>query len=177
VELYFGSLYTPSFLVLRQPYLHSFKYRKLRHSKNRQIFSNDLAAIFRTQAYWPLCFYFYLVYLKNISFINNNNNNNNHGSTALYGLGPPLSEVTWSCAFVAVGDHSTGRARAIWRLGWEMAAKFRLRALLVLFMPVLLLSFPPKEVVLRIFITLKNPSTSLEIEPANLGSSGEHANH
>jgi hypothetical protein len=31
---------------------------------------------------------------------------------------------------------------------------------------------PPKEVVLRIFITLKNPSTS-----ANLGSSGEHANH
>jgi hypothetical protein len=32
----------------------------------------------------------------------------------------------------------------------------------------------PKEVVLRIFITLKNPSTS--IEPANLGSSGEHAN-
>jgi hypothetical protein len=27
---------------------------------------------------------------------NNNNNNNNHGSTALYGLGPPLSEVTRS---------------------------------------------------------------------------------
>jgi hypothetical protein len=36
---------------------------------------------------------------------------------------------------------------------------------------------PPKEVVLRIFITLKNPSTSVGIEPANLGSSGEHANH
>jgi hypothetical protein len=35
----------------------------------------------------------------------------------------------------------------------------------------------PKEVVLRIFITLKNPSTSVGIEPANLGSSGEHANH
>jgi hypothetical protein len=35
---------------------------------------------------------------------------------------------------------------------------------------------PPKEVVLRIFITLKNPSTSIGIEPANLGSSGEHAN-
>jgi hypothetical protein len=34
---------------------------------------------------------------------------------------------------------------------------------------------PPKEVVLRIFITLKNPSAG--IEPANLGSSGEHANH
>jgi hypothetical protein len=36
-------------------------------------------------------------------------NNNNHGSTALYGLGPPLSEVTWSCAFVTVGDQPTGR--------------------------------------------------------------------
>jgi hypothetical protein len=33
---------------------------------------------------------------------------------------------------------------------------------------------PPKEVGLRIFITLKNPSTSAGIEPANLGSSGEH---
>jgi hypothetical protein len=31
---------------------------------------------------------------------------------------------------------------------------------------------PPKKVVLRIFITLKNPSTSVGIEPANLGSSG-----
>jgi hypothetical protein len=29
---------------------------------------------------------------------------------------------------------------------------------------------PPKEVVLLIFITLKNPSTSVGIEPANLGS-------
>jgi hypothetical protein len=36
---------------------------------------------------------------------------------------------------------------------------------------------PPKDVVLRIFITLRNPSTSAGIEPANLGSSGEHANH
>jgi hypothetical protein len=34
-------------------------------------------------------------------------------------------------------------------------------------------TYPPKEVVLRIFITLKNPSTSVGIEPA----SGEHANH
>jgi hypothetical protein len=42
--------------------------------------------------------------------LNNNNNNNNHSSTALYGLGPPLSEVTWSCAFVAVSDQPTGRA-------------------------------------------------------------------
>jgi hypothetical protein len=38
-------------------------------------------------------------------------------------------------------------------------------------------SSPPKELVLRIFITLKNPSTSVGIEPANLGSSGKHANH
>jgi hypothetical protein len=36
---------------------------------------------------------------------------------------------------------------------------------------------PQKEVVLRIFITFKNPSTLAGIEPANLGSSGEHANH
>jgi hypothetical protein len=36
---------------------------------------------------------------------------------------------------------------------------------------------PPKEVVLRIFITLKNPMTSVGTEPANLGSSGVHANH
>jgi hypothetical protein len=36
---------------------------------------------------------------------------------------------------------------------------------------------PPKEVVLRIFITLKNPSTSAGIEPANRGSRSEHANH
>jgi hypothetical protein len=34
---------------------------------------------------------------------------------------------------------------------------------------------PPKEVVLRIFITLKNPSSSAGFEPANLGSSGKHA--
>jgi hypothetical protein len=38
-------------------------------------------------------------------------------------------------------------------------------------------TFPPKEVALRIFITLKNPSTSVGIEPANLASSGEHSNH
>jgi hypothetical protein len=37
---------------------------------------------------------------------------------------------------------------------------------------------PPKEVVvLRIFITLKNPSSSAGFEPSNLGSSGKHANH
>jgi hypothetical protein len=33
----------------------------------------------------------------------------------------------------------------------------------------------PKEVVLRIFITRKNPSSSAGFEPANLGSSGKHA--
>jgi hypothetical protein len=52
------------------------------------------------------------------------NNSNNHGSTALHGLGPPVSEVPWSCAFVAVSDQPTGRAvrlnpdvtaRAIWQ--------------------------------------------------------------
>jgi hypothetical protein len=37
-------------------------------------------------------------------------------------------------------------------------------------------NFPPKEVVLRIFITLKNPSSSAGFEPANLGSSGKHPN-
>jgi hypothetical protein len=34
---------------------------------------------------------------------------------------------------------------------------------------------PPKEVVLQIFITLKNPSASTGFEPVNLGSSGKHA--
>jgi hypothetical protein len=55
---------------------------------------------------------------------NNNNNNNNHGSTALYGLWPPLSEVTWSAHLCQFGDQPTGRAvelnpdvtaRAIWQ--------------------------------------------------------------
>jgi hypothetical protein len=32
---------------------------------------------------------------------------------------------------------------------------------------------PPKEVVLRILMTLKNASSSAEFEPANLGSSGK----
>jgi hypothetical protein len=35
---------------------------------------------------------------------------------------------------------------------------------------------PPKEVVVRIFITLKNPSLSAEFETANFGSSGKHDN-
>jgi hypothetical protein len=36
---------------------------------------------------------------------------------------------------------------------------------------------PPKEVVLRSFVALKNPSPSAEFEPANPWSSGKHANH
>jgi hypothetical protein len=36
---------------------------------------------------------------------------------------------------------------------------------------------PPKEGVLRIFITLKNASPSAGSEPSNLGSNGKHANH
>jgi hypothetical protein len=34
-----------------------------------------------------------------------------------------------------------------------------------------------KEVVLRIFIAVKNPSSSAGYEPTNLGSNGKHANH
>ena len=34
---------------------------------------------------------------------------------------------------------------------------------------------PPKEGVLRIFFALKNPTASVEFEPANLGSKGQHA--
>jgi hypothetical protein len=49
---------------------------------------------------------------------------NNHGSTALYGPGPPLSEITWSAHMWQFGDQPTGRAvqlnpdvtaRAIWQ--------------------------------------------------------------
>jgi hypothetical protein len=66
-----------------------------------------------------------------------------------------------------------------------MAAEFSLRNISIYARKVLLhavnlrhgtdgFTSPPKEVVLRIFITLKNPSTSAGIEPA---TSGEHANH
>jgi hypothetical protein len=80
-------------------------------------------------------------------------------------------------------------ARAIWqavmRLGWEMAVKFCLRNISIHAHKVLLhavnlrhgtdgFTSPPKEVVLQIFIILKNPSTLVGIEPANLRSSGEH---
>jgi len=34
---------------------------------------------------------------------------------------------------------------------------------------------PPKEGVLRIFFTLKNPTASARFEPANMGTTGQHA--
>jgi hypothetical protein len=110
-------------------------------------------------------------------------------------LRPPLSEVTGSCAFVAVGDWPTGRAAVLSILMWppepsgrqsgdlgEKLPEFCLRNISIHARKVLLhavnlrhgtdgFTCPPKEVVLRIFITLKNPSTSVGIEPANLGSS------
>jgi hypothetical protein len=95
---------------------------------------------------------------------------------------PPLFEVTKSCAFVAVGDWPTGRAscsidpdvpaRAIWQSGdlGEKWRQFGLRYIFIHARKVLLhavnlrhgtdgFTSPPKEVVLRIFITLKNPRT------------------
>jgi hypothetical protein len=36
---------------------------------------------------------------------------------------------------------------------------------------------PPKEVVLRIHIALKNPFLSSGLEPANIWSNGKHDNH
>jgi hypothetical protein len=36
---------------------------------------------------------------------------------------------------------------------------------------------PPKDVVLQIFIPLKNPSSTAGFEPVNFGSSGKHDNH
>jgi hypothetical protein len=36
---------------------------------------------------------------------------------------------------------------------------------------------PPNDVVLRIFITLKNPSPSAGFEPSNLRFNGQHGNH
>jgi hypothetical protein len=90
-------------------------------------------------------------------------------STALYGLRPPLSEVTGSCAFVAVGDWSTGRAAVLSILMWppDLGDKFSLRNISIHARKILLhavnlrhgtdgFTSPPKEVVLRIFITLKN---------------------
>jgi hypothetical protein len=109
---------------------------------------------------------------------------------------PPLSEVTKSCTFVAVGDWRTGRATILSILmcppeSGDLGEKWRqfsLRNISIHARKVLLhavnlrhgtdgFTSPPKEVVLRSFINLKNPSTSVGIEPANLGSSGEHANH
>jgi hypothetical protein len=102
---------------------------------------------------------------------------------------PPLSEVTKSCAFVAVGDWPTGRATVLSshlagsQETWVRNGGFEFSLRNIFIHAVNLrhgtdgFTSRPKEVVLRIFITLKNPSTSVGIEPANLGSSGEHANH
>jgi hypothetical protein len=100
---------------------------------------------------------------------------------------PPLSGVTKSCAFVAVGDWSTGRASVLsilpepsGRQSGDLGEKWRLFGLRNIFIHVRKVilhavnlrhgtdgfTSPPKEVVLRIFITLKNPSISVGIEPA-----------
>jgi hypothetical protein len=95
---------------------------------------------------------------------------------------PPLSEVTKSFAFVAVGDWSTGRATVLsilmcppepsGRQSGDLSEKWRQFGLRNIFIharkvPLHAVNLrhgtdgftsPPKEVVLRIFITLKNPS-------------------
>jgi hypothetical protein len=38
-------------------------------------------------------------------------------------------------------------------------------------------TYPPKEVVLQVFIALKNPWLSAGFELANFGSNGKHNNH
>jgi hypothetical protein len=48
------------------------------------------------------------------------------------------------------------------KLGEEMTTEFCLRS-----------TFPPKEVVLRILVAIKNPPTSAGFGPSNLGSSGK----
>jgi hypothetical protein len=86
---------------------------------------------------------------------------------------PPLFEVTKSCAFVAVGDWSTGRASVLSIVMWQpgpsgrqsgdLGEKWRQFGLRNIFIHAVNLrhgtdgfTSPPKEVVLRIFITLKN---------------------
>jgi hypothetical protein len=81
---------------------------------------------------------------------------------------PPLSEVTKSCSFVAVGDWSTGRFRCVRQSHlagsqetWVRNGGFEFSLLNISIhaRKVLLhadgFTSPPKEVVLRIFITLK----------------------
>jgi hypothetical protein len=102
------------------------------------------------------------------------------------GLGVLFPRLRGLCAFAAVMDRLTGRA---FRLDPDVPSGSQSEDLGSSSCPKVILhavnlrhgtdgfTSPPKEVVLRIFITLKNPSTSVGIEPANLGSSGEHANH
>jgi hypothetical protein len=81
----------------------------------------------------------------------------------------------WPHKFLLDPDET---ARAIWqavrRLGWEMAAWILLTdttsSILNLRYETDGFTSPPKEMVLRIFINLKNPSPSVGIEPANLGN-------
>jgi hypothetical protein len=78
-------------------------------------------------------------------------------------------------------EPSSSEAGEIWSLNFAYKASFYARK--VLLHTVNLrhgtdgFTSPPKEVVLRIFIALKNPSSSAGFEAANLGSSGKHANH
>jgi hypothetical protein len=93
-----------------------------------------------------------------------------------------LTDHTSFCSILMRLSEPSGRQSG--DLGEKRPLEFCLRTLLVLFMPEgsftcrksttwdRRLYFPPKEVVLRIFIALENPSPSVGIEPANLGSSG-----
>jgi hypothetical protein len=141
--------------------------------------------------------------VNNIKYIwyTSSSSSSSIGVTARRGPEPPEGFLVGKCAFCSEWPahwphkfliNPDVTARAIWqavrRFGWEMDAWILLtditssiRARKVLLHAVNLrhgtegFTSPPKEVVLRIFITLKNPSFG--IEPANLGSSGEHANH
>jgi hypothetical protein len=124
------------------------------------------------------------------------NYNNNHGSTALYmGLGllfprllglvhlwhwahwPRCSTQSWcDCqSHLAVSQETwvrNGRRILLTSItSFIHAGKVLLHAVNLRHGTDGFTS-PPKEVVLRIFNTLKIPSTSAGIEPANLGSSG-----
>jgi hypothetical protein len=73
---------------------------------------------------------------------------------------------------VAVSSETPGsEAGETWR---EMAVNFAYEASLSYSDG---FTSPPKEIVLRIFIALKNPSYSVGFEPANLGSNDKHDNH
>jgi hypothetical protein len=62
-------------------------------------FKKNSTTVIHYKCMYQFCIYIYIY-----------NNNNNHGSTALYGPGPPLSEVTWSAHLWQFGDQPTGRS-------------------------------------------------------------------